>query len=418
MYATRYDNRDMEKQQFEIADSPRILQVSRIESPISRHKPVESIEQVIMDLYDSMTKQGADISVAAPCDSQPYRDFNIMPTVDSFGEVYGADIEPAKEHVRDLHYRKAVEHAQSGNFDIVHDHYYLIKVPWIFDFLESNPEFPPILTTLHVPLGKNKVADRVKQASEYTSFLVVSESQRKIFMDELGIDGSRIYSIHNGIHPREFDFSDQKDDYLLSLGRINQDKGTRTACEVARASGRTLVISGYFNNTEAEHAYFRDEVEPHVDIQQDLSGISDKEAYQNTVRQLASENPGSIIYIGRSSPSQRKDLYRHSSGFLFMSGTENDWQEPFGLVQIEANASGTPVISYDSGAAREIIKPGVNGFISRDFEGMVKSAGSLENISPFACRRHVENNFTSDLAARRHMDLYDELVSMRKNYKP
>ena len=57
--------------------------------------------------------------------------------------------------------------------------------------------------------------------------------------------------------------------------------------------------------------------------------------------------------------NEKLELYRNASVFVFPIS----WNEPFGLVMIEALSCGTPVVAYPHGGPKEIVKNGVNGFL-------------------------------------------------------
>jgi glycosyltransferase involved in cell wall biosynthesis len=91
----------------------------------------------------------------------------------------------------------------------------------------------------------------------------VSESQRKIFIERLNIDPTRIYAVHNGIDLNEFTFQKDKSNYLLFMGRINQDKAVHSTCTLANETKNSLVISGYFDSFDKiKKNYYDNEVKP------------------------------------------------------------------------------------------------------------------------------------------------------------
>ena len=396
--------------------NPKILQVSRVESPISRFRKVESIEQLIMQLTEAFKARGIAVNVAAPADSLPFEDFNILPTIKkSFGERYNPQDEPEKNILKLEHYQRAFSYAAFGNFDIIHDHYHLSKLyntPPISNLFNGHPLKNPILISIHVPPSyfKNGSIECLKKIEPYVHFSVVSESQRKLFIDQAQLDASRIFTVHNGINPDEFPLHTEKKGYLLFIGRITPDKGVKTACEVAREAGKTLIISGYVNNQQQNEDYFERELDPLIDFKVDLSEKENLEAYTSSLLKIIKEKPKKIIFVGRSSSSQRVVLYQHASALLFTTGTENECKESFGLVQIEANATGTPVLAYDNGGVREIIKPGINGIIAQDFEGLVRGAKEIHRFPPEICRRYVEENFTIENTAAKYLGLYKEII--------
>ncbi len=392
----------------------KILQTSRIASPVTKYLRTESIEQVIMNLTDAFKKIDVNISVAAPGDSRPFEDYNIFPTIKkSYGLKYSNEDEENKKPLILEHYIKAIQYAASNKFDIIHDHYKLINMPE-FDSILYKRDMPTVLSTLHVPPERAGNPERIKEVSKKSFFSVVSESQRKLFIEKLDLNPSRIFAVHNGIDFEDFPFQKEKSDYLLFIGRINQDKGVHSACRLARETNNSLVISGYFGESDKEkRLYFENKVKPYIDIELDISN-EEFGSYKTKLLQTVKENPGKIVYVGRSESYQRSLLYKNAKAYLFTSGMENEWIEPFGLVIIEANASGTPVVAFQNGAVNEIMKKNTNGITANDYDGLVSAIKRIELIDSYSCRKHVELNFTSDIMGKNYMELYEEIIKRSK----
>ncbi|MBI5619392.1 glycosyltransferase, partial [Candidatus Gottesmanbacteria bacterium] len=111
------------------------------------------------------------------------------------------------------------------------------------------------------------------------------------------------------------------------------------------------------------------------------------------------------------------------------------WEEPFGLVMIEAMACGTPVIAYNRGSVAEIVKDGVTGFIIEDdnttnttntankpisqwvikkkgIEGLVEAVKRIGEIDRAACRKHVEEHFTVEKMVEGYEQVYNKLLHL------
>ena len=86
------------------------------------------------------------------------------------------------------------------------------------------------------------------------------------------------------------------------------------------------------------------------------------------------------------------------------------WEEPFGLVMIEAMACGTPVIAYNRGSVQEIIVDGKTGFIVEDIDGMVSAIKRIGEIDRSFCRRHVEKYFTIEKMVEGYEKVYAGLI--------
>jgi glycosyltransferase involved in cell wall biosynthesis len=88
-----------------------------------------------------------------------------------------------------------------------------------------------------------------------------------------------------------------------------------------------------------------------------------------------------------------------------------DWQEPFGLVMIEAMACGTPVVAWRGGSVEEVLEPGVTGFIVDNLEDAAAAVERTEGLSRCACRAAFESRFTAARMARDYLAIYEGLVA-------
>ena len=167
----------------------------------------------------------------------------------------------------------------------------------------------------------------------------------------------------------------QDDAPLVFLGRVERIKGAHTAVEVARRSGRRLVIAG----NVSDDAYFEAEVRPH---------LSDR-----------------IEYVGPVDDGQKNELLGSALAFLMPI----EWEEPFGIVMAEALACGTPVIGTPQGSVPEIVVEGVTGFVRDTVEGMATAVEHVAALSRAACRDDCEARFSD----RAIVDAYEELYRER-----
>lgn len=190
--------------------------------------------------------------------------------------------------------------------------------------------------------------------------------------------------IHHGLDVDEFDPGPGTGDYLLFLGRMSPDKGVETAARAARMAGKRLLIAAKM--TEAgEKRYFAETIQP-------LLGDD-------------------VVYLGEMDHEAKKVLLSNAEALV----NPIHWPEPFGLVMVEALASGTPVISYPRGAAPEIIEDGVTGYMCQDEAGMVEAFGKLDRLDRSACRRAFEKRFTTQRMVEDHLDLYEEVTTPRES---
>ena len=163
---------------------------------------------------------------------------------------------------------------------------------------------------------------------------------------------------------------------LIFLGRIEKIKGCHTAIRVAKATGSRLIIAGNISPLPEEKAYFKNEVEPHVDGKQ-------------------------IQYIGAVNDLQKNEWLGKSKALLFPI----DWNEPFGIVMIEAMACGTPVIAFNRGSVNEVVDEGITGFKINTEAEMIDAVSNVMNISRCLCRQQAKERFDVRVIAKRYMEI-------------
>jgi len=266
-----------------------------------------------------------------------------------------------------LHIAQCMERAAGGEFDVVHSHLHVHAL--IFSRLINCP----LLTTLHGAAWAT-AHHRALAAYRDQPFVSISDAERTL-MPELNYVGT----VYNGISLELFPFAEKKDDYLLFAGRLSPEKGPDVAIEVAARSGRRLLMAGMIE--PQYQSFFDAKIKPHLD--------------------------GSRVeYLGLLSQKQLAPYYRNAAGVLFTI----NWCEPFGLVAVEAQASGTPLIATRWGALPEIIVEDETGFVVDSVDDAVAAVDKLHTIKPAACRRNVEQRFTSAVMAKGYAQIYQSLI--------
>ena len=189
-----------------------------------------------------------------------------------------------------------------------------------------------------------------------------------------------IRTIHHGVDMSGYKLQEHKQPYLAFLGRIAPLKGTHVAVEVAQRSGVPLKIAGEIQPMYRE--YFEKRIKPHLD--------------------------GKFIeYVGEADTAAKTELLGNALALLFPI----QWNEPFGLVMVEAMATGTPVLAFPLGSVREVVKEGMCGHVCDSIDDMVESVKSIEGRFPAAdVRRCAEQNFSVERMTQAYAELYNEIA--------
>jgi len=189
--------------------------------------------------------------------------------------------------------------------------------------------------------------------------------------------------IPHGIDLSQYSLVENKQQYLSFIGRIAPIKGTHIAIEVAKRAGIPLKIAGDIQ--PAFRDYFDAKIRPHLD--------------------------GDLVeYIGLADLKAKNELLGNSLAMLFPI----QWNEPFGLVMVEAMACGTPVIAMPGGSVPEVVKEGVSGHICRTVPQMVKRVKNL-NFDPASLRQYVTDNFSLDRMVSSYVELYQRACTADLN---
>ena len=123
-------------------------------------------------------------------------------------------------------------------------------------------------------------------------------------------------------------------------------------------------------------------------------------------RKVKPQIDGKLVdYMGLADLQAKNELLGNSMAMLFPI----QWNEPFGLVMLEAMACGTPVLAMPGGSVPEVVREGISGHICRSVMQMAKSAQGL-NFNPLAIRQYVEDNFSIERMAKEYARVYEDIL--------
>ncbi len=323
-------------------------------------------ELIVHYITEELVQRGHAVTLFASGDSVTAAKL-VAVTAASTGLTIGAG--PHKEY-EDLLISRAYQLARQGSFDIMHSHF-STRTAHIAPLVST-----PTLATLHSPLeGLDKeILSHYQQTQFYAS---ISNNQRQ------GLPAlNYAVTAYNGIDIQTIPYVSRKEKYLVFSGRILPIKGVAEAIEVAKKTDHQLLI---FGSVDPASEYWVNQIKPQVDDDQ-------------------------IKYMGMI---PRQELFTYlgkAKAFIFPLR----WEEPFGLVTVEAMAAGTPTIAFKRGSLPEIIADGVTGFLVDDLPQMVEAVSRLEQIDPAACRLRVEQEFTVARMVDRYEEAYYRILNQRK----
>ena len=262
----------------------------------------------------------------------------------------------------------------SSEFDIIHNHCGLSMIPYQ-QFFKA-----PVLTTLH---GAFILQEEINVYKTFKNlpYISISNSQR-----QKNKELNYLSTIYNGIWVDKFEFQEKsnlKEPYLAFLGRISPEKGTHLAIKLAKETGWKLIIAAKVDKTDVE--YYEKEIKPHIDNKK-------------------------IVYIGEIGHEAKVELLKNAYAVVHAV----TWPEPFGLIMVESMACGTPVLALNMGSIPEVIKHGVTGYIEDNIEDLIKRVKDIYKIDRFACRKHVEDNFSEKRMVDDYIKTYSKLITPSK----
>ncbi|OGW75519.1 MAG: hypothetical protein A2Z72_05780 [Omnitrophica bacterium RBG_13_46_9] len=346
-----------------MSDRPlRILMTADPELPVPPDH-YGGIERIIHMLVCGLTEKGHEIHLFANPDSKipakliPYRGRNSASLSDTV-----RNMQDIKTYVRRI-----------GNIDIIHS---FSRLAYLLLLMRSSV---PKVQSYQRHITPRSICLGVLLGGKTLVFTACSRS----CAGTAKFAGGRWVIIPNGVPIGKYRFVPQVPDDapLVFLGRLERIKGPHIAIEIARSSGKKLIIAGNHADSGPEYDYFIKEILPHCDGK-------------------------TIKYVGPVNDVQKNELLGGASALIFSI----EWEEPFGIVMAEALACGTPVIGFRKGALPEAVQDGVNGFICDTKEEMLDAVKRIPSIDRRMCRKSVEEKFSDKVIVEEYLSLYKSLL--------
>ena len=335
----------------------RIAQVAPLWTPIP---PVNygGIELLMALLCDGLVGHGHDVTLFASGDCHTRAKLRpIIPL--SLGELMARG-----EALMYEYYLNAVMAAvmtAQDEFDVIHCH---LPAAWM-------PFAAALRTSCIFTLHTCPHADDEWVMRKFSQVPVVAISRAQVAAAASRLD-RELPVIYNGVDFAAYDPCFEPGSCLAFLGRMSPEKNPLDAIRIAKAAGMPIVLAGRPQNAN-EHAYFRKEIEPLIDGER-------------------------VRWIGVVNHPQKVELLRNAAALLFPI----QWDEPFGLVMIEAMACGTPVLAVRRGSVGEVVDEGITGFTAESPDAL----GPLVEKTCALDRRHVREQAQSRFSADKMVDDY------------
>jgi glycosyltransferase involved in cell wall biosynthesis len=309
-----------------------------------------SVELFTSLLTEGLIARGQHVTLFATGTSRTSADLHV-----TLPKGYGEDLSLWPwEMCEMLNLAAALERA--ADFDVIHYQ----AMSWPISLPMTRLVSIPLVQTVHHAPGPDEIAlwSRYPEAP----FIAISAEQATRLA---GLNV--IATIHHGVDCEAFPFSAVARDYLLFLGRFTEGKGVLQAIDVAKRTGRRLVLAA------AENDYYRTHVAPHVDGTQ-------------------------IVYSGEVGHSDKVALLGGAQALVYPVQAA----EPFGLVLTEAMACGTPVAALDRGAVREIVEDGITGGIFSSLDDLIAGLPAVTALE----RARVRDRAVARFGLARMIDAY------------
>lgn len=257
-----------------------------------------------------------------------------------------------------------------GGYDLIHAH-----AAAALALGRLAPHLPVVYTLHH---ERDETLSSFYRHFPEAYYIAISEDQRS-----REVILPRCQVIHHGLDPNRYQWRHRASDYVCFVGRFSRVKGPHTAVDVAGAAGLPIRVAGEVH--PPDRAFAEREVLPRLNL-------------------------GHVEFLGCVGTDVKVPLLRDARALL----APIEWNEPFGLILIEAMLSGCPVVAYGRGSVPELVEPGLTGYIVESPEQMaalIAPGAALDHFDRAACRNRAVERFGRDRMVEEHEQLYRGILS-------
>jgi glycosyltransferase involved in cell wall biosynthesis len=315
-------------------------------------------ERVVSYLTEELVRQGHDVTLFASADSETTADLRRLR--ERALRLEGSKIvDPLAHHIRMV---EAVAQ-EASEFDVVHFHIGYLHFP------VTRRQRLSAVTTLH---GRLDIPDIHPLFREFPDMNLVSISEAQRTPVKWA---NWVGTVHHGLPTDLYAAKEQPGKYLAFLGRISPEKRVDRAIEIAKRVGMPIKIAAKID-------------------------AADQQYFETKIRHLM--NDPLVEFIGEIGQHEKNEFLGNAYALMFLI----DWEEPFGLVMVEAMACGTPVIAWRMGSVPEVLDQGVTGQIVENMEQAVQVVEEAGKMDRRLIRRVFEERFSATRMAREYVNIY------------
>jgi glycosyltransferase involved in cell wall biosynthesis len=346
------------------------MRIAMISTPFVSVPPRDygGTELVVYELVEGLLDRGHDVTLFAPGSSR---------TRARLHALYPSPQWPPDPATDLNHVSWAMAQVARGKYDVVHTHSSAALA-----FGRLLPHLPMVYTLHHV---REAELSAYYQYFREVEFVAISHDQ---CARESGVD--RCTVIHHGLDSAQYRWTDRPEPYVCFVGRLAREKGPHTAIEAAALAGVPLRMAGDVHPQDRE--YFQSMVEP----------------------RLAA--PG-VTFLGPVGPAQKIPLLRNARALV----APIEWNEPFGLILIEAMLSGCPVVAFARGSVPELVQQGLTGFTAASLEEMaqlIRPGGPVDRLDRRRIRVLAARRFSRERMVAEYERVYGLAAAKRLGASP
>jgi glycosyltransferase involved in cell wall biosynthesis len=339
------------------------VRIALVSTPFVRVPPGSygGTELVVHVLARALERMAHHVTVFATGDSR-------APRLWSF---FDRAVWPPDPYAELLHCRAAAREIAAGRFDVVHAH-----APAMLAFADEVDT--PLVYTLH--------HDYSEALARYYAAISAPVWRVAISARQAALASMRPHAVvHHGLEPEMYPRCGPGGDVAFFLGRLSWVKGPEIAIEAARRAGLPIVVAGERHRDDAPPGWYETVLAPAL-------------------------RERSVTWLHRADLGAKRRLFACARALL----VPIRWEEPFGLVMIEALLAGCPVVAHARGAAPEIVEDGETGFLVRDVDEMADALGRAAALDRRAIQVRARARFSARRMAAEYLAVYRAAGARRR----